>query len=61
MIKFVIPHAEARNVFARLEIMNITGTKLLDQEGRASDVRNSYDYVRKTGIPWDLAIDPPKG
>jgi hypothetical protein len=43
-------------ILARLELMGITGTHLLGQEGAAMDVRNSYLYGRKTGRPWDLRL-----
>jgi len=59
LVKFLVPHSEARNVFSRLELMNITGTSLLDREGMASDVKNSYNYNRKAGFPWDLKMGPP--
>jgi hypothetical protein len=59
LVKFLVPHAEAGNVFSRLELMNITGAKLLDREGLALDVRNSYNYNRKTGFAWDLEMQPP--
>jgi len=39
--------------------MNITVTSLLDREGMASDVKNSYNYNRKAGFPWDLKMGPP--
>ena len=59
LTKFLIPHAQAGEVFSRLELMNITGTKLLDHEGLAVDVKNSYNFNRKTGFAWDLEMDPP--
>ncbi len=59
MTKYVIPHSQAPEVFSRLELMNITGTKLLDHEGLASDVRNTYNYGPKSGDAWDLAVPLP--
>jgi hypothetical protein len=59
LTKFLIPHSEAANVFSRLELMNITGTKLLDRDGMVSDVKNASHYIRKTGGAWDLALEPP--
>jgi hypothetical protein len=59
LTKFLIPHEKAGEVFARLELMNITGTKLLDHEGLAVDVKNSYNFNRKTGFAWNLEMTPP--
>jgi hypothetical protein len=59
LTKFLVPHSEASAVFSRLELMNITGTRLLDREGLAVDVRNAYNYNRKAGFAWDLEAEPP--
>lgn len=60
LIKFLIPHTEAGKVFARLEMMNITATKLLDHEGIASDVKNAYYYTPKSiDYAWDIGVPPP--
>lgn len=45
-----------RDVFARLELMGITGTNLLGQAGAALDVCNAYRYGRRTGPAWDLKL-----
>jgi hypothetical protein len=59
LTKFIVPHSEAKNVFSRLELMNITATKLIDYEGLAADVQNAYNYNRKTGYAWDAVLPPP--
>jgi hypothetical protein len=50
----------AGTILARLELMGITATHLLGAEGAAMDVRNSYVYNRKGGLPWDLRL-PQEG
>jgi hypothetical protein len=59
LIKYLVPQSEARSVFSRLELMNINATKLIDIEGLAADVKNSYNYNRKTGYAWDIVLPPP--
>ena len=59
LIKYLIPQSEASGVFSRLELMNINGTKLIDSEGIAADVKSSYNYARKTGYAWDIELSPP--
>lgn len=59
LIKFVIPHSEVSQALSRLELMNINGTKLLDTEGLATDVKSAYNYNRKTGYAWDIEMPPP--
>ncbi|GJD40820.1 hypothetical protein OICFNHDK_3296 [Methylobacterium bullatum] len=54
--KFLVPHSEAGRVFAKLELMNINGINLIDREGVASDIKNTYNYNRKSGYTWDLLI-----
>jgi hypothetical protein len=49
-----------RDVFARLELMGITGTHLLGEAGAALDVCNAYRYGRKTGPAWDLKLPDEK-
>ena len=61
MTKIFIPISVARNVFERLELMGMTGVRLMDDHvGAAADVHNAYNYPRRTGYPWDLQIPPPK-
>jgi hypothetical protein len=60
MTKVFIPKSIARDVFTRLELMGMTGARLLDDhEGAAADVYNSYNYSRRSGFNWDLVMDPP--
>jgi hypothetical protein len=58
--KVFIPKSIVREVFERLELMGMTGVRLLDDhEGAAADVYNSYNYNRKTGYAWNLEMEPP--
>jgi hypothetical protein len=60
LTKIFIPKSIARDVFTRLDLMGMTGVRLLDNhEGAAADVYNSYNYNRKSGYNWDLEIEPP--
>jgi FRG domain len=60
LTKVYIPKSIVRDVFVRLELMGMTGARLLDgHEGAAADVYNSSNYNRKTGYAWDLEVDPP--
>jgi FRG domain len=60
LTKVFIPKSIARDVFTRLDLMGMTGARLLDDhEGAAADVYNSYNYNRKSGYNWDLVMDPP--
>ena len=57
LIKIRTPHALAREVFERLELAGIIGTRLLDDhEGAAADVKNAVVYNRRTGYAWDLIL-----
>ena len=52
--KIVIPRAAASDVFTRLELMGIDGTRLYDNhEGAAADVKNGYVFNRRTGYVHD--------
>jgi hypothetical protein len=54
--KIYIPHAEGSAVFSRLDIVGITGTRLLDDyEGAVADAVNAYNYHRKSGYFWDVS------
>jgi FRG domain len=58
--KVVIPKAAASNVFERLELMGIDGTRLYDNhEGAAADVKNAYVFNRKTGFAHDIVVREP--
>ena len=59
--KITLPHSCAEEVFTRLELMNITGAKMLDKEGLATDVKNSIHYIPRLAVPRDLALLPPLG
>lgn len=53
LTKVFIPHTEVGNVFRRLELAGITGTRLMDDyEGAAFDAVNAYEYNRKNGYFW---------
>lgn len=58
--KIIIPKAAASDVFARLELMGIDGTRLYDNhEGAAADVKNAYVFNRKTGFAHDIIVPEP--
>jgi len=60
LVKVFIPKSIASNVFSRLELMGMTGARLMDDHvGAAADVYNSYNYNRRTGYTWDLLMPPP--
>jgi hypothetical protein len=53
--KMIIPNAAASEVFARLELMGIDGTRLYDDhEGAVADVKNGYVFNRRTGYAHDM-------
>jgi hypothetical protein len=53
--KIVIPNGAAPEIFERLELMGIDGTRLYDNhEGAVADVKNSYVFNRKTGYAHDI-------
>ena len=55
LTKVLIPKKLGREVWERLDAMNISGTHLYDDhEGAAIDVINAYNYDRKSGRVWDL-------
>jgi hypothetical protein len=57
LTKIYFRHAWGGEIFQRLELSGITGTRLLDDhEGAAADVVNSYNYNRKLGYAWDLQM-----
>jgi len=40
--------------------MGINAARLYDdRSGAAADVKNAYNYNRKTGFSWDLNMAPP--
>lgn len=48
VIKIVLPHSIATDVFKRLELMNITGASLFGSpDGVADDIWNSFNYIRR--------------
>jgi hypothetical protein len=52
--KIIVPKSVAREVFERLELMGIDGTRLYDNhEGAVADVKNSYVFVSQTGYTHD--------
>jgi len=58
--KIVIPKATAPDVFARLELMAIDGTRLYDNhEGAAADVKNGYVFNRRAGYAHDIIVPEP--
>ena len=58
--KIIIPKAAASEVFTRLELMGIDGTRLFNNhEGAAADVRNAYVFNRRTGYTHDLVVHEP--
>ncbi|SHI12047.1 FRG domain-containing protein [Bradyrhizobium erythrophlei] len=55
--KIIVPNSAASEVFERLELMGITGTRLYDNhEGAAADVKNSYVFNRRTGYAHDVIV-----
>lgn len=49
LTKLYIPHNLARDIFSRLEMMNISGASLFENpEGVAKDIDNSVNYEPKT-------------
>jgi hypothetical protein len=59
LTKVFVLKSIASNVFGRLELMGMTGARLLDDHvGASADVQNSYNYNRITGT-WDLRMPPP--
>lgn len=59
LTKVFIPKSISREIFERLELMGMTGARLLDDYvGAAADVYNSYHYDRRTRT-WDLMMPPP--
>jgi hypothetical protein len=59
LTKIFIPQSVAGHVFQRLELMGITGVRLMDDHvGAAADVYNSYMYGRRTGLTWDIRMLP---
>jgi hypothetical protein len=61
LTKVLIPDKFGREILERLELMGITATHLYEShEGAAADVINAYNYGRKTGYTWDIAVPPPK-
>lgn len=57
LTKIYFRHAWAEEIFQRLELSGITGTRLMDDhEGAAADVINAYNYSRKLGYSWDLRM-----
>jgi len=59
LTKVFVRKSIVREVFTRLELMGITGARLLDDHvGAAADVHNGYNYNRITGT-WDLPMPPP--
>jgi hypothetical protein len=60
LTKVFVRRSIVGEVFSRLELMGLTGARLMDDYvGAAADVCNSYTYTRKTGYTWDLALPPP--
>ncbi|MEX2124960.1 MAG: FRG domain-containing protein [Woeseia sp.] len=60
LTKIFIPASEAGDAFSLLEMMAVSATQLYDShEGAVADVVNSYNYNRKMGYAWDLALPPP--
>ena len=58
--KIVIPKTTASDVFTRLELMGIDGTRLYDNhEGAAADVKNAYVFNRRTGFAHDIIVPEP--
>ena len=52
--------AAASEVFTRLELMGIDGTRLFNNhEGAVADVRNAYVFNRRTGYTHDLVVPEP--
>jgi hypothetical protein len=57
LTKVLILKKLGREVWERLDAMNISGTYLYDDhEGAAVDVINEYNYDRKSGRVWDLKL-----
>jgi hypothetical protein len=58
--KIIIPNAAASEVFTRLELMGIDGTRLYDShEGAAADLKNAYVFNRRTGFAHDIIVPEP--
>ena len=59
LTKVTIPHKIVSEVFQRLDLMGVSASHLYDShEGAAADVINAYNYGRKTGYAWDVAVKP---
>lgn len=53
--KILVPYREAKNVFRRLDLMGINGTRLFDNhEGAVADVVNSYVWEGVAGSSHDI-------
>lgn len=60
LVRVLIPLSDVGPVFSRLELMGITGARIMDDgDGAADDVFNAYSYNRKLGDAWDLVMPPP--
>lgn len=58
LTKVLINHSAASDIFARLELMNITGGQLFDSaDGVALDIKNAYNYTPKFSYLRD--VEPP--
>lgn len=59
LTKIFISQAATSDVFARLELMNITGGNLYDSaDGVALDVKNAYNYNPKFSYLRDIEVPP---
>lgn len=57
--KIVIPKTAAKDVFTRLDMMGIDGSRVYDNhEGAVADVINSYVFNRRTGYTCDEVVKP---
>lgn len=53
--KIIIPHSIVSDVFERLDLMGVDGTRLYDNhEGAVADVVNGYVYESRSGVAHDL-------
>jgi|CZKN01.1.fsa_nt_gi hypothetical protein len=60
--KVFVPCSVAGEAFSRLELMGISATRLYDdRSGAAADVKNAYNYSRKTGYAWDQVLRRSRG